>query len=113
MIRVLVVGLGQMGLSHAMAYAKLPEFQVVGLVNRSEVALPEALGHLGIDRDFDAALARLKPDMVAIATYSDSHAALAIKAMEGARMCLLKNRWPPAWPIVRPWPTLPRALAAS
>ncbi|MBR3370433.1 MAG: Gfo/Idh/MocA family oxidoreductase [Rhodobacteraceae bacterium] len=82
MIRVLVVGLGQMGLSHAMAYAKLPEFQVVGLVNRSDVALPDALGHLGIDRDFDAALARLKPDMVAIATYSDSHAALAIKAME-------------------------------
>lgn len=82
MIRVLVVGLGQMGLSHALAYAKLPEFQVAGLVNRSDVALPDALSHLDIDRDFDAALARLKPDMVAIATYSDSHAAYAIKAME-------------------------------
>jgi len=82
MIRVLVVGLGQMGLSHALAYAKLPEFQVVGLVNRSDVALPDALAHLDIDRDFDAALARLNPDMVAIATYSDSHAAYAIKAMQ-------------------------------
>ncbi|TVR45863.1 MAG: gfo/Idh/MocA family oxidoreductase [Rhodobacteraceae bacterium] len=81
-MRVLVAGLGQMGQSHALAYAKLPEFDLVGLVNRSDVALPEALAHLPIERDFDAALARHAPDMVAIATYSDSHAALAIKAME-------------------------------
>ena len=82
MIRVLVAGLGQMGQSHALAYAKLPEFDLVGLVNRSDVALPDALAHLPVTRDFDAALARYKPDMVAIATYSDSHAALAIRAME-------------------------------
>ena len=82
MIRVLVVGLGQMGQSHALAYAKLPAFDLVGLVNRSDVALPEALEHLTVAHDIDAALARLQPDMVAIATYSDSHAALAIKAMD-------------------------------
>ena len=82
MIRVLVAGLGQMGQSHALAYQKLPEFDLVGLVNRSDMALPETLAHLAIERDFDAALARLKPDMVAIATYSDSHADLAIKAMQ-------------------------------
>ncbi|MGY6548644.1 MAG: Gfo/Idh/MocA family protein [Roseinatronobacter sp.] len=82
MIRVLVVGLGQMGQSHALAYAALPEFDVVGLVNRSDVTMPAPLSHLPVMRDFDAALARLAPDMVAIATYSDSHAALAIKAMQ-------------------------------
>ncbi|MCC1482471.1 Gfo/Idh/MocA family protein [Roseibaca sp. Y0-43] len=82
MIRVLVVGLGQMGQSHALAYATDPAFDVVGLVNRSDVALPDALAHLPIERDFDVALARLNPDMVAIATYSDSHADLAIKAMQ-------------------------------
>lgn len=82
MIRVLVVGLGQMGQSHALAYATDPAFDVVGLVNRSDVGLPDALAHLPIERDFDAALARLNPDMVAIATYSDSHAELAIKAMQ-------------------------------
>ena len=82
MIRVLVVGLGQMGQSHAVAYAKLPEFELVGLVNRSDVDLPDALSHLPVARDFSAELARLRPDMVAIATYSDSHAALAIEAME-------------------------------
>lgn len=91
MIRVLVVGLGQMGLSHALAYAKLPEFELVGLVNRSEVGLPDALAHLPVEHDFNAALTRLKPDMVAVATYSDSHAALAIRAMEaGAHVFLEK-----------------------
>jgi predicted dehydrogenase len=82
MIRVLVVGLGQMGLSHALAYESLPDFELVGLVNRSDVDLPEILRHLTVEQDFKAALARLKPDMVAIATYSDSHAALAIAAMD-------------------------------
>lgn len=82
MIRVLVVGLGQMGQSHAASYQALPEFDLVALVNRSDVALPEALAHLPVEQDFDAALARHKPDMVAVATYSDSHAALAIKAMD-------------------------------
>ncbi|MFN3954355.1 MAG: Gfo/Idh/MocA family protein [Pararhodobacter sp.] len=82
MIRVLVVGLGQMGLSHALAYAANPAFRIVGLVNRSAVALPEALDGHEIEQDFAAALARLKPDLVAIATYSDSHADLAVAALE-------------------------------
>lgn len=82
MIRVLVVGLGQMGQSHALAYESLSEFELVGLVNRSPVTLPQSLTHLQIDTDFTDALNRLQPDMVAIATYSDSHASLAIQAME-------------------------------
>lgn len=82
MIRVLVVGLGQMGQSHALAYAADPAYQVVGVVNRSPVALPDALAHIDVESDIDTALARLNPDMVAIVTYSDSHAALAIKSMQ-------------------------------
>ena len=35
MIRVLVAGLGNMGLSHALAHHHHPEAQIVGLVNRS------------------------------------------------------------------------------
>jgi predicted dehydrogenase len=34
-LRVLVAGLGNMGLSHALAYAANPGFEIVGLVNRS------------------------------------------------------------------------------
>lgn len=82
MIRVLVVGLGQMGQSHALAYETSGAFEVVGLVNRSDVILPGALAGRAVERDFAPALERLRPDMVSIATYSDSHADLAVAALE-------------------------------
>ncbi|CAM3071904.1 Gfo/Idh/MocA family protein [Paracoccus nototheniae] len=81
MIRVLVVGLGNMGISHALAYHHSPDFQIVGLVNRSAPDLPEALAGYAVSHDFDEALARLRPDLVCVATYSDSHADLAVAAM--------------------------------
>ena len=82
MIRTLVVGLGNMGRSHALAYHRNPAFQVVGLVNRSTPALAPDLAGYAVTDDFAEALARLKPDLVAIATYSDSHADYAVAAME-------------------------------
>jgi predicted dehydrogenase len=82
MIRVLVAGLGNMGRSHALAYHHDPAFEVAGLVNRSAVPLPEALRGYAVTPDFHEALARLKPDLVCIATYSDSHADYAVAAME-------------------------------
>lgn len=82
MIRVLVAGLGNMGRSHALAYHKDPSFEIVGLVNRSAVDLPPELQGYPVTSDYAEALARLKPDLVCIATYSDSHADFAIAAME-------------------------------
>ena len=82
MIRVLVAGLGNMGRSHALAYHADPAFEIVGLVNRSPVDLPEALHGYPISTDFAEALARLKPDLACIATYSDSHADYACAAMD-------------------------------
>jgi predicted dehydrogenase len=81
-IRVLVAGLGNMGRSHALAYATNPDFEVVGLVNRSPVDLPPELAGHAITPDFSEALDRLKPDLVCIATYSDTHADYAVAAME-------------------------------
>ena len=81
-IRTLVVGLGSMGRSHALAYHRDPAFEIVGLVNRSEPALPPELRLYDVSPDFHDALARLKPELVSIATYSDSHAEYAIAAME-------------------------------
>lgn len=81
-IRVLVAGLGNMGHSHALAYHADPAFQIVGLVNRSAVILPEALAAYPLTADFTEALHRLKPDLVCVATYSDSHADYAVAAME-------------------------------
>jgi predicted dehydrogenase len=82
LLRTLVAGLGNMGRSHALAYATNPGFEIVGLANRSAVDLPEALCPYPIFADFPEALARLKPDVACIATYSDSHADYAITALE-------------------------------
>jgi predicted dehydrogenase len=71
-----------MGRSHALAYHTNPAFQIVGLVNRSAVDLPAELRAYPLSADYAEALARLKPDLVCIATYSDSHADYAVAAME-------------------------------
>jgi len=81
-IRTLVVGLGNMGRSHALSYHRDPAFEIVGLVNRSPVELPEDLRGYPVSIDYRQALAELGPDLVAIATYSDSHADYAVAAME-------------------------------
>ncbi|MFO1209070.1 MAG: Gfo/Idh/MocA family oxidoreductase [Amaricoccus sp.] len=81
-IRTLVAGLGNMGRSHALAYHRDPAFEIVGLVNRSDPALPPELRLYDVTPDFEEALAWLKPDLVSIATYSDSHADYAVAAMQ-------------------------------
>ena len=81
--RVLVVGLGNMGLSHALAYTRIPGFEVVGVCERRIGArkLPPALAGAKTFDKFDDALATLKPDVVSINTLPDTHADFAIKAM--------------------------------
>lgn len=81
-LKVLVVGLGQMGKSHAMAYNTHPGFEIVGLVNRSTPTLPEALAAYPLRSDFSAALAEFKPDLVSIATHTNTHADYAVAAIE-------------------------------
>lgn len=81
-LRVMVAGLGNMGLSHALAYHKNPGFEIVGLVNRSSINLPEELRSYPLMNSYEDALQQLKPDLVCVATYSDSHADYAIMAME-------------------------------
>ncbi len=81
-LRVVVAGLGNMGRSHALAYATNPGFRIAALVNRSDVPLPAPLAGVEIRRSFEDALADEKPDVACIATYSDSHADYAVQAME-------------------------------
>lgn len=80
-LRVLAVGLGQMGRSHALAYHRNPAFEIVGLCDSGEVALPDELKDYPRLPDFEAGLA-LKPDVVAVCTYTESHARLSIAALE-------------------------------
>jgi predicted dehydrogenase len=81
MTRVLIAGLGNMGMSHALAHHHHPDAEIVSLVNRSPVDLPDALKGYPMFRTFEEGMAT-KPDLVVIATYSDSHADYACAAME-------------------------------
>lgn len=81
-LRTLVAGLGHMGRSHALAYHAHAGFEIVGLVNRSSVELPDALSGYRMEQDFRGALDELAPDVVSINTYSESHADYAIEALE-------------------------------
>ena len=82
--RVLVVGLGNMGMSHALAYTRIPGFEVVGVCERriANRKLPDALKIAKKFDNFEKALAELKPDVVSINTLPDTHADFAIKAMQ-------------------------------
>jgi len=82
--RVLVVGLGNMGMSHALAYTRIPEYEVAGVCTRriAEKKLPDALSHAKRYSAYEEALAELKPDVVSVNTMPDTHADYAIKAME-------------------------------
>ncbi len=82
MIRVLVAGLGNMGLSHALAYHRNPGYDIVGLVNRSTVELPEELQVYPYYADYYEALDSCDAQLVAVCTYSDSHAEYALAAMD-------------------------------
>jgi|TARA_B110001469_G_scaffold35386_1_gene35541 predicted dehydrogenase len=89
-MRVVVAGLGNMGRCHALAYHGHPQAEIVGLVNRSDIALPQPLASYPQLETFEQGLA-LKPNLVCIATYSDSHADYAIAAMEaGAHVFIEK-----------------------
>jgi len=84
-IKVLVVGCGNMGASHAVAYHILDGFEICGLVStgNSKNVLNEKLGGgYPLFSDFYEALAATQPDAVCISTYPDTHEAYAVKSFE-------------------------------
>jgi len=84
-LRVLVVGCGNMGASHATAYHHLDGFEICGLVStgKSKERLNEKLGgQYTLYNDYDEALEATKPDAVCISTYPDTHEEFAVKAFE-------------------------------
>ncbi len=84
-IRILVVGCGNMGASHATAYHHMSEFDICGLVARgdSKARINEALNSsYALFDDFHEALNKTKPDAVCISTYPDTHEEFALKALD-------------------------------
>ena len=85
-IKVLCVGAGHMGTSHARAYHAIGAFEICGIVTRSEGSRKALNADLGKDYpefgDYFEALEASKPDAVSISTYPDTHAEYAKAAME-------------------------------
>ncbi|MFM1888342.1 MAG: hypothetical protein RL501_629, partial [Bacteroidota bacterium] len=84
-LRVLVVGCGHMGASHALAYDKHPGFQIVGLVSRgsSKNILNNLLTQpVSLYNDFQQALTQSQCQVVCISTYPDTHETYALAAIE-------------------------------
>lgn len=93
-VRILVIGLGNMGMSHAKAYHALDGYEIVGICARSKIPadkLPDGFADYPQFSDFHTALAETKPDAVSINTYTETHADFAIAAFEaGAHVFIEK-----------------------
>ncbi|WP_212005228.1 Gfo/Idh/MocA family protein [Chitinophaga sp. HK235] len=84
-LRVLVVGCGNMGASHATAYHTLEGFEICGIVSTgsSKQVLNDKLGGgYPLYSSYEEALAATRPDAVCISTYPDTHESFAIMALE-------------------------------
>ena len=84
-IRVLVIGAGHMGISHARAYSKLEGFEICGVVTRSlgsSQNMVDELGSIPQYVDFNQALRESKPDAVSISSYTETHFPYTIAALD-------------------------------
>lgn len=93
-VRILVVGLGNMGLSHARAYQSLAGFEIVGLCSRDIHARPEIAAEfpgVALFDDYATALAGAPADAVSINTWPDTHAAFARAALEAGRHVFIEK----------------------
>ena len=84
-LRVLVVGCGNMGSSHAQAYHILEGFQICGLVSSGktkEVLNQKLGGGYPLFSDYQQALEVTNPDAVSISTYPDTHEGFALQALQ-------------------------------
>ena len=87
-LRVIVIGCGNMGSSHARAYAAVEGFALVGLVDRDEARaqrLSAETGNPAVYTDMDVAMEQAHPDVVCICTYPDTHHALVMKCLKAGK----------------------------
>ena len=87
-LRVIVIGCGNMGSSHARAYAAVEGFALVGLVDRDEARakrLAAETGNPAVFTDMDVAMEQARPDVVCICTYPDTHHALVMKCLKAGK----------------------------
>ncbi len=83
-IKVLVLGCGNMGASHARAYQMLAGFELCGLIARTPERRSKLAAELGGVAQFDTleeAIAATQPHAVAVCTYPDTHYEFTLKSL--------------------------------
>ncbi|MFT3672991.1 Gfo/Idh/MocA family protein [Aestuariivirga sp.] len=83
-VRVLVVGVGNMGLSHARAYAANEGFEIAGLCSRGidqRADIKAEFPGIALFNDYAEALAATHPNAVSINTWPDTHGEYAKMAL--------------------------------
>ncbi len=85
-LKVMIIGTGNMGTSHAKAYHNLDGYELCAIVDKfaeSREKLNNALGgNYPLYSDFYEALKSTQPDVVSICTYPDTHEEYALAALE-------------------------------
>lgn len=112
-LRVIVIGCGNMGSSHARAYARTAGFTLAGLVDRDTVRarkLADELGGPPVFAEVAEAYARANPDVVCICTYPDTHHALVMQALAAGKHVFVEK---PLAPTVEQAEEIARAAAAA
>jgi predicted dehydrogenase len=84
-IRVVVVGTGQMGRSHARAYHNIEGFELVGLADKQVERCRQVSVELGGVAWFNSlteAITTLKPQALAVCTYPDTHVQFIMQGLQ-------------------------------
>ncbi|MCB0283332.1 MAG: Gfo/Idh/MocA family oxidoreductase [Calditrichaeota bacterium] len=93
-LKVVVVGAGHMGASHARAYRQLNGFELAAIVAPSSsrrTPLAKELGNIAEFAALDDALKNIDADVVSINSYPDTHYSYAMQSLEhGAHLFMEK-----------------------
>lgn len=84
-IRVMVIGAGNMGASHARAYHQIDGYDVAGIVDLNSDrcrALADELAVSACFTDMDEGLKTLQPQAVAVCSFPDTHQEFSIKSLK-------------------------------
>jgi len=94
MIKVAVVGLGKMGLSHLSMVRAHPDVDLVGVCDSTGYLLDVLSKYTGVSTfaDLDEMLTTVRPEAVVIATPSHLHASMVRTALEHDVNVFARNR---------------------
>jgi scyllo-inositol 2-dehydrogenase (NADP+) len=94
MIRTVIVGYGLAGrVFHCPLIARQPDLQLTGIVARDPAIRAAAVASWDVNgyTDFDAALADPAVDLIVLATPHDTHADLAVRALQAGKHCVVEK----------------------